>query len=793
LITLIGTDLATSIGPHFGDVTAAIQTIFARAEIGQSEPQTDPLALSLVAMMNKAMATMLNAIGSEVADANYTATFSAPDWDFPAISGASPEANALVISTYALLQDCAEMLAAAQRYRGAVLAGDDSAQILQNDAFNAAFAEFNEDRTAVSNDIDALLPVIAVDANFSDHTRFDQVIAQVDAFLPENPNDPPVPDPFPSFPVLEAWASAMIDEFPALATPGDFLSGLPTAIADDVYHALTLIVGATPGVETGSVKTGIAAISDGLPVDNQNPVITVTGESGDALPLVEAGIDGSGNPIAGTTTHTFDLAVTDPDLDSLSYSKLGWTLVSGTTYGQTGIYGSVTFNTATKQLVYTLNNSDADTQALGAGEATIDHFAITVYDAKGGFDKQDFNINIEGTNDRPVNLVPSITLSVIENTDLQFGTEPYNSIQISDDSATLTVTLSVTNGTLTFSGIGGLSFTEGDGTDDVTMTFSGSPTDINAALQGLTFSPAAAYQGPGQLIIQSTDTEGFIDTDTVNLNIHELNGVPVANNDRAAVNQYATISGNVILGDAGGGVPDTDPDDDSLSVIEVQGTAVGQAVAGTYGVLTLNASGSYTYTANDGQPIAAGTVVEDVFTYLLTDQLDFDQATLTISVTGASTGTSGDNHLLANDAGSTLSGLAGNDILEGAGGTDIMLGGTGADTLFGGLGADRFKFNVKTETPKGANHDVILDFSGSGGEADIVDLSGIDAKKGAGNQAFKFIGAKKFHHKMGELQVKYDAATDIATVSGDIDGNGKADFQIEVHSTAALVRADFIL
>jgi len=86
-----------------------------------------------------------------------------------------------------------------------------------------------------------------------------------------------------------------------------------------------------------------------------------------------------------------------------------------------------------------------------------------------------------------------------------------------------------------------------------------------------------------------------------------------------------------------------------------------------------------------------------------------------------------------------------------------------------------------------------MDFSGVGGEGDKIDLGGIDAKKGAGNQTFKYIGAAKFHHKVGELQVKYNAVTDVAIVSGDIDGNGKADFQIEVHSAAALAKGDFIL
>ena len=176
---------------------------------------------------------------------------------------------------------------------------------------------------------------------------------------------------------------------------------------------------------------------------------------------------------------------------------------------------------------------------------------------------------------------------------------------------------------------------------------------------------------------------------------------------------------------------DTDPDDDSLTVLQVQGVSVGQALAGAYGVLTLSATGAYTYVANDAQPIAAGTVVEDVFSYLLTDQLDFDLANLTISVTGMATGTVGNNHLLANDAGSTLMGLAGNDILDGGDGTDILIGGAGLDTLTAGLGADRFKFIAKTDTKKGALHDVILDFSGAGGELDRIDLSGIDAKKGS--------------------------------------------------------------
>jgi Ca2+-binding RTX toxin-like protein len=142
----------------------------------------------------------------------------------------------------------------------------------------------------------------------------------------------------------------------------------------------------------------------------------------------------------------------------------------------------------------------------------------------------------------------------------------------------------------------------------------------------------------------------------------------------------------------------------------------------------------------------------------------------------------------------TLIGSIKSDGINGDAGADILTGGLGKDSLTGGLEADTFDFNRKTETVKGLNRDVIQDFSGFGLQGDLIDVHGIDANTTrGGNQNFKFIGAQKFHHRAGELQVKYDANTDIGIVAGDIDGNGKADFQIEVHSLNALVKADFIL
>ena len=50
---------------------------------------------------------------------------------------------------------------------------------------------------------------------------------------------------------------------------------------------------------------------------------------------------------------------------------------------------------------------------------------------------------------------------------------------------------------------------------------------------------------------------------------------------------------------------------------------MGQALTGTYGDLTLNADGSYTYNANTGisatEALDAGDIVKDYFNYTITD------------------------------------------------------------------------------------------------------------------------------------------------------------------------------
>jgi Ca2+-binding RTX toxin-like protein len=154
-------------------------------------------------------------------------------------------------------------------------------------------------------------------------------------------------------------------------------------------------------------------------------------------------------------------------------------------------------------------------------------------------------------------------------------------------------------------------------------------------------------------------------------------------------------------------------------------------------------------------------------------------------------GGTGNDTLRAGSASTTLIGQSGNDSLFGRIGNDTLIGGAGKDLLVSGSGQDSFDFNNKNETKKGANADVIFDFSTG---QDTIDLLGIDAKTTqGGNQKFKFISTQNFHDRAGELRIKIDDDKVFVVVQGDVNGDGRADFEIKVNGVDLLVAGDFVL
>jgi cysteinyl-tRNA synthetase len=152
-------------------------------------------------------------------------------------------------------------------------------------------------------------------------------------------------------------------------------------------------------------------------------------------------------------------------------------------------------------------------------------------------------------------------------------------------------------------------------------------------------------------------------------------------------------------------------------------------------------------------------------------------------------GRAGNDTVLAGDGDDALFGGEGGDMLSGEGGDDRLHGGRGKDRLGGGEGGDMFDFDHPRETRPGAAHrDVIMDFDRA---EDRLDLRGIDAIAGGGDQAFRWIGGHSFHGRAGELH--YVRRGDHVLVEGDVNGDGRADFQIQLEGIARLGKDDFVL
>ncbi len=148
----------------------------------------------------------------------------------------------------------------------------------------------------------------------------------------------------------------------------------------------------------------------------------------------------------------------------------------------------------------------------------------------------------------------------------------------------------------------------------------------------------------------------------------------------------------------------------------------------------------------------------------------------------------------------TLIGGDGNDTLLGGDGNDLLYGGNGLDTMTGGKGDDDFVFGAPLETGKTKyTADRITDFQHL---HDDIDLRTIDANgKPGANDAFTFIAKKgqgfSGNHKGGELiWNQFDNSNntlDRTVVQGDINGDGKVDFEIAIKGFVTLTKADFLL
>jgi Ca2+-binding RTX toxin-like protein len=250
----------------------------------------------------------------------------------------------------------------------------------------------------------------------------------------------------------------------------------------------------------------VSNVSDGafevLGFDGSNIALT----NGNAVTTATNGLNVTVSLSSGTATLTFSGA-------ALSAAQLQ-TLVDGITY---------------------INTSQDPTDA----DRVITITQLTDSGANGGADNNSLSPNISATvnvdpvNDGPGNSVPGMQ-TFNEGGSVTFSTGNGNAIVITDvdaDPADVTVTLTIADGALTLNAgaLAPLTSFSGNGSNNVVLT--GTVAEVNAALNGLVYTPPTNANGGRTLNVSTTDNgnsppPALQDSDNITINITSVNDAP---------------------------------------------------------------------------------------------------------------------------------------------------------------------------------------------------------------------------------------------------------------------------
>ncbi|MEP3427619.1 MAG: Ig-like domain-containing protein, partial [Roseibium sp.] len=257
-----------------------------------------------------------------------------------------------------------------------------------------------------------------------------------------------------------------------------------------------------------------------------------------------------------------------------------------------------------------------------------------------------------------------------------------------------TITLAVDEGTLTAAvGDSGVTIVSGNGTGS--LEISGTIAQLNALLGSggtstLVYFNDSDNPSPSTTLSLTIDDGGNTGAGgpqtaiaTATLNIIPVNDAPVAIDDIGTAVEAGGVANGTPGSDAIGNVLANDTDIDSnpanFVVTEVRtgasegaGTAgaLGVALLGTYGTLTLAADGSYVYAVDNGDAAVqalnftgANTTLTDTFNYTMSDGSFSDTAVLTVTVNGANDAPTAEPLSLSVKVGGSVDGmLIANDV-----------------------------------------------------------------------------------------------------------------------------------
>ena len=317
-----------------------------------------------------------------------------------------------------------------------------------------------------------------------------------------------------------------------------------------------------------------------------------------------------------------------------------------------GVYGTLTLN-SDGSYRYTADQDAAD--PLAVGETVTDTFTYTIGDGNGGTDTATLTITVTGTNDAPLpnppGGTPGVDPGVYDDTDTiaEDDVAPASGNVLAND-----IDLDASD-VLIVSGVNGAAGNVANAINgtfgDITINADGSYDYFldngNATVQGLAVGETLTET----FTYTADDQNGGTATATLTITITGTNDVPIANPpggtpgvDPGVYDDADTITEDAFPNTTDGNVlsNDRDPDtNDTLTVAEVNGSAanVGSQIVGTYGSVTINENGSYSFVLNNGNAavngLDDGETLTESFTYTADDgNGGTATATLTITING---------------------------------------------------------------------------------------------------------------------------------------------------------------
>ena len=302
--------------------------------------------------------------------------------------------------------------------------------------------------------------------------------------------------------------------------------------------------------------------------------------------------------------------------------------------------GNLTNSETSKAMTWSFNSGDKTFDYLAKGEQLQVTYTITASDGT-AMTTHDVTVTITGTNDSPAITAGAESITETNATLTANGSLPLTDVDLTDtvntsvesvtatgptgslDNATLLNMLHITNPTGTLSNTqteGNINWTFSSGTD--------SRFDYLAAGETLTLTYTVKADDQQGITVKDYNNGGEVSTDTstITITITGTNDVPVVSTitgnvrEDDSVTPALTTSGNIITGHT------TDVDlSDTHSITAVNGNTgnVGNVVHGTYGDITVNQNGEYTYSLNNTsanvQALAKSDSKIDSFTVTVSD------------------------------------------------------------------------------------------------------------------------------------------------------------------------------